>query len=84
MPDWSKAPDGAIWHAIDSDGIGMWYLCASLYIDNGEWFEHKFDFDGIYNPEDFDDKGFLKSSVLSGHNIEGGCHEFYMTLRRRP
>ena len=84
MPDWSKAPDGAVWHAIDGDGIGFWYLCDSLYIEHNEWFEHKIDYFEDYNPEDYDHNGFLKSQVLSGNNIEGGCPEFYMTLRRRP
>lgn len=65
MPDWSKAPEWAGWHAFDENGVGYFFEMIP-YIDN----EY---------PEDWSGDVMQQGE----HSIEGGCPEFYMTLRRR-
>ena len=34
-PDWSQAPDGFDWYAIDADGSGVWYEKEPIKLDDG-------------------------------------------------
>lgn len=63
MIDWSKAPEWANWHAIDSDGGGYWYEVKPILHRNQREWMYKSNTDQYKGSKDYSDFGDWRETL---------------------